>query len=100
MAKYTVTRSCGHGLTLNEAHYVLFYNNGFKYSERLQAEDRCHRIGQGYPVTYIDIHCVSGIDHRIAIALANKQNAAESFRQEVEKNIADKKKLKELISAL
>jgi SNF2 family DNA or RNA helicase len=66
------TPSCGgHGLTLNEAHYVIFYNNGFKYSERLQAEDRCHRIGQGHKVTYIDIHCSSSIDDNIANALAN-----------------------------
>lgn len=98
---FVSTPSCGgHGLTLNEAHYVVFYNNGFKYSERLQAEDRCHRIGQNHKVTYIDIHCSCGIDDRIATALANKQNAAQSFREEVEKNITDKKKLKELIKNL
>lgn len=98
---FASTPSCGgYGLTLNEAHYVIFYNNGFKYLERLQAEDRCHRIGQGHPVTYIDIHCSCGIDDRIATALANKENAAQSFREEVEKSIADKKKLKELIQAL
>ncbi|MDD4422309.1 MAG: C-terminal helicase domain-containing protein, partial [Eubacteriales bacterium] len=63
---FLTTQSCGgHGLTLNEAHYVIFYNNGFKYSERMQAEDRCHRIGQEHPVTYIDICCACGIDERI-----------------------------------
>jgi len=98
---FVSTPSCGgHGLTLNEAHYVIFYNNGFKYSERIQAEDRNHRIGQAYPVTYIDIQCSCGIDERIAKALTEKENAATSFREEVEKNIADKKKLKELIKGL
>jgi SNF2 family DNA or RNA helicase len=90
--------SGGHGLTLNEAHYVIFYNNGFKYSERMQAEDRCHRIGQTKPVTYIDIECLNSIDGRIAQALATKQNAVQVFRKEIEK--VKKEKLKELIKAL
>jgi len=90
--------SGGHGLTLNEAHYVIFYNNGFKYSERLQAEDRCHRIGQEYPVTYIDIECRCGIDERISKALSKKGNAVAEFRHEVEK--VKKDRIKELIKAL
>jgi len=95
------TPSCGgHGLTLNESHYVIFYNNGFKYSERIQAEDRNHRIGQEYPVTYIDIYCSGSIDDRINKALSDKEDAATSFRQEVEKNIGNKNKLKELIKNL
>jgi len=98
---FVSTPSCGgHGLTLNDSHYTIFYNNGFKYSERLQAEDRNHRIGQEHRPTYIDIHCSCGIDDRIATALANKGDAAQSFREEVERNIADKKRLKELIKGL
>lgn len=98
---FLATQSCGgHGLTLNEAHYVIFYNNAFKYSERIQAEDRCHRIGQGHKVTYIDLQCSDSIDDRISAALWNKGNVVEAFRSEVEK-IKDKKgKLKELIKAL
>jgi len=98
---FVSTPSCGgHGLTLNESHYVIFYNNGFKYSERIQAEDRCHRIGQKYPVTYIDIQCSCGIDERIAKALSDKEDAATSFRHEVEKSQGDKNKLRELIKKL
>jgi len=95
------TQQCGgHGLTLNEAHHVIFYNNAFKYSERLQAEDRCHRIGQEHKVTYIDIHCCNSIDDRIETALANKGSAVNEFRSEVEK-VKDKKgALKELIKSL
>ena len=74
----------GHGLTLNEAHYHVFFSNSFKYSERLQAEDRSHRIGQTQPVTYIDIHCSKSIDDRIAAALARKEDVVRSFRREVE----------------
>jgi len=92
--------SGGHGLTLNEAHYVIFYNNGFKYAERLQAEDRCHRIGQTNKVTYIDIISNSSIDERIHDALLKKGNVVESFKNEVNK-VKDKKiNLKELIKEL
>lgn len=98
---FLATQSCGgHGLTLNEAHYAIFYNNAFKYSERLQAEDRCHRIGQEHKVTYIDIHCTNSIDDRIASALASKGNVVEAFKAEVEK-VKDKKgRMRELIKAL
>lgn len=98
---FLATQSAGgHGLTLNEAHYVIFYNNGFKYSEREQAEDRCHRIGQTHKVTYIDIQCLCSIDERIAKALSNKGDMVQEFRAEVEK-IKDKKDaLRELIQKL
>ncbi len=98
---FLTTQSCGgHGLTLNEAHYVIFYNNGFKYSERLQAEDRCHRIGQDWAVTYIDICCACGIDERIQKALSKKSNLVADFKEQVEKDKDNKTKIKELIKAL
>lgn len=92
--------SGGHGLTLNEAHYVIFYNNGFKYSERLQAEDRCHRIGQESKVTYIDIISNSGIDERIHDALHRKGNAVSAFKEAVDRVKNKKAKVRELIKAL
>lgn len=97
---FVATPSCGgHGLTLNEAAYAVFYNNGFKYAERLQAEDRNHRIGQARKVTYIDIHCCSGIDDRIAKSIASKGNAVEAFKREVDK-VKGKDKIKALVNGL
>lgn len=75
----------GHGLTLNEAHYHIFYENEFKYAHRIQAEDRSHRIGQTEHVTYIDIVSNSGIDQRIQGAIAKKEDAVKAFRREVNK---------------
>jgi SNF2 family DNA or RNA helicase len=75
----------GHGLTLNEAAHVVFYSNSFKYSERLQAEDRCHRIGQTRHVTYVDIVCERSIDERILEVLDTKGSVVENFRQKVER---------------
>lgn len=103
--------SGGHGLTLNEASYVIFYNNAFKYSEREQAEDRCHRIGQDKTVTYIDITCRDSIDVRIMDSLHNKGDVIADFKHEVQKvkkervkkihdELLGKEHLKELIKAL
>jgi SNF2 family DNA or RNA helicase len=82
----------GHGLTLNETHYVIFYENEFKYANRLQAEDRCHRIGQEHKVTYIDIGCANSIDDRITDSLAKKGNLVQDFKRELD-NIKDKTKM-------
>lgn len=81
--------SGGHGLTLNEAAHAIYYENEFKYSHREQSEGRNHRIGQTRRPTYIDIWADCGIERRIAKALREKGNAAESFRQEV-KSVKDK----------
>lgn len=98
---FLATESCGgHGLTLNEANYVIFYNNGFKYSERMQAEDRNHRIGQGEPVTYIDIVCCNSIDERIMKALYNKGSVVDSFKAEVDAVKSKTENIKALIKGL
>jgi SNF2 family DNA or RNA helicase len=74
----------GHGLDLTKAHTSIFYSSSFKFSERLQAEDRFHRIGQTSPVTYLSLWADSGIDHRIQKALLTKGNALKTLRNEIE----------------
>lgn len=93
--------SGGHGLTLNESAYAIYYENEFKYSHRVQSEDRNHRIGQERRPTYIDLWADCGIEERIRRALAEKGNAAESFRQEV-KRMKDKgrKALRDFVKGL
>jgi superfamily II DNA or RNA helicase len=84
-ARYLVaTMATGaHGLTLTEARYAVFYESSFKYSERLQAEDRIHRIGQDRRPTYISIYACCGIEERIELALNRKENLARAFRRDV-----------------
>lgn len=74
----------GHGLTLNEAAYSIFYADGFKFSERLQAEDRNHRIGQLRRPVYITLQCQDSIDDRIAAAIERKGSALCEFMAEVD----------------
>lgn len=73
----------GHGLTLTESAYAVYYEQGFKYSERIQSEDRIHRIGQERRPTYISIYARCGIEERIEDALNRKENLVKAFRREV-----------------
>lgn len=85
------TQCGGHGLTLNEAHRVIFYSNEFKYANRVQAEDRNHRIGQSESVLYTDLICRKSIDERIEQAIARKESAVHAFKREVDR-VKDKSK--------
>lgn len=76
--------SGGHGLTLTESRWAMMYENEFKFSNRLQAEDRQHRIGMTRRPTYIDIVCSPSIDDRIQKALAKKGNLVEDFKRQVD----------------
>lgn len=90
----------GHGLTLVEASYVMFYSNSFKYAERIQAEDRVHRIGQTRKVTYISLWADCGIEDRIYQALSRKKDARDEFRDEVEAIKEQTESRKEFIKKL
>ncbi|WP_152047960.1 SNF2-related protein [Aureimonas psammosilenae] len=73
--------SGGHGLTLVECAWTFFYADGFKYSNRLQAEDRFHRIGQTRRPTLVSIVCNDSIDERILENHSTKGGALAAFRQ-------------------
>jgi SNF2 family DNA or RNA helicase len=73
-------RSAGYGLTLTKATTVIYFSNSFSLEDRLQSEDRAHRIGQTSPVLYIDLVCRNSIDEKITAALARKQKVSELVR--------------------
>lgn len=72
------------GLTLNAAKTVVYYSNSFKLLERLQSEDRAHRIGQdgaehgghGHGVLYTDLTAEDTIDEHISRSLREKFDIA------------------------
>ncbi|EDW9825391.1 DEAD/DEAH box helicase [Salmonella enterica] len=79
------TTGCGgFGLTLTESRYAIFFSNNFKYSQRLQSEDRLHRISQEKSVHYTDIWADAGIERRIRAAIECKGDALKMFRNELE----------------
>lgn len=67
------------GLTLVQAKTVIYYSNNFRLVDRLQSEDRAHRIGQDEPVNYIDLVCSGTVDERIVSSLRNKLDVASQI---------------------
>lgn len=67
------------GLTLTEAKTVIYYSNSFKLIDRLQSEDRAHRIGQDNNVLYVDLVAEDTVDEQIVEALRNKFNVARQI---------------------
>lgn len=96
------TASCGgYGLDLVEARYAVFFSNSFKYSERVQAEDRLHRIGQTQAPSYVNIWADCGIEDRVSRALERKGSALEEFRRELhDARDQGKGKVKKLLRGL
>ena len=75
----------GRGITLTEAHTVIYYSNNFSLETRQQSEDRAHRIGQKNNVTYIDLVVPKSMDEKVINALLNKRNIAnEILKDELE----------------
>lgn len=67
----------GTGLTINEASRVIYFSNTLRLVDRLQSEDRCHRIGQDRSVLYVDIVCEGTVDEDILRSLSDKLDVAE-----------------------
>lgn len=67
----------GKGLTLHAASTVIYYSNDFSLENRLQSEDRAHRIGQINNVTYIDMIAENTLDNKIVDVLRNKKSVAD-----------------------
>jgi len=72
----------GYGITLTAASNMIYYSNGYNLEFRTQSEARIDRIGQKYPMTYIDILCEKTVDERIVKALRNKINIASKVMGE------------------
>lgn len=69
------------GLNLTAAHTVIYISNDFSLKTRLQSEDRVHRPGQTYPVSYFDMIATGPqgqktIDHMVVKALKAKEDVA------------------------
>lgn len=71
--------SGGTGLTLNAAETVYYYSNSFNLEDRLQSEDRNHRIGQTKHVRYYDLEAIDTIDRVITESNQMKKRIADQI---------------------
>jgi SNF2 family DNA or RNA helicase len=67
----------GTGITLVAASVVVYFSNNFRLRDRLQSEDRAHRIGQTKSVTYLNLVAKDTIDEAVVKALMNKKDVAD-----------------------
>ena len=72
-------QTAGRGITLTAAQTVIYYSNNYSLEMRQQSEDRAHRVGQHFPVTYIDLVARNTVDEKIIQALLAKRNIANEI---------------------
>jgi SNF2 family DNA or RNA helicase len=64
---------------LQVAGQVHYFSNSFKYDERVQSEDRAHRIGQRLNVRYVDYETEGTVDTKILRAFEDKKDVADAI---------------------
>lgn len=69
--------AAGEGWTMTAAHQTIYYSNSYRLGDRLQSEDRNHRIGQTNRVTYTDLVARGSMDRAILRALRMKKNISD-----------------------
>jgi len=73
----------GVGLNMTRAELVIYYSNSFSFTDRVQSEDRAHRIGQTKSVTYIDLIAEGTVDGVVMQALRTKNDVSEFVRTSI-----------------
>ncbi len=66
------------GTKTSPCHTTIFYENTFSLDDRIQMEDRNHRIGQEHIVNCIDL-ISTGVEQKVIAALQHKRNIAETI---------------------
>jgi SNF2 family DNA or RNA helicase len=78
-------QACSEGITLTAGTVAIYYENTFSLKDRLQSEKRCHRIGQKFNVTYVDLIYKRSWDEIMMNGIDGKQDMgsylAGSFRK-------------------
>jgi len=72
------TKSGGVGLNLTGADTVILHDVDFNPMNDLQAENRCHRIGQKKEVTVIRLVCMGTVDEHIFKIARSKKKLNEA----------------------
>ena len=76
------TRAGGVGINLTAADVCILHDLDFNPFNDLQAEDRCHRIGQKKPVTIIKMVTRGTVDEAIYSLQERKERMNESIMDE------------------
>lgn len=71
----------GIGLTLTAAEAAIYLSNSFKTEERVQSEDRCHRVGseRHKVVNYHDIITDQSVDEKVLDVLRSNKKLSDTI---------------------
>jgi len=72
--------TAAYGLNLQNATLQYYFSNSFRVEDRLQAEDRSHRIGVKASCVYKDVICRNTIDEKIARAIITGRDMNDFFK--------------------
>lgn len=75
----------GIGLTLTAAKYTLLFSNTFSHEDRVQLENRNHRMGQTDHCVYVDFEAQCKEDTMILKAIHSKKSMAQLVRDSIER---------------
>jgi len=75
-------RTGGIGITLHAASTVVYLSNTFSTEDRVQSEDRAHRIGQTKSVNYYDLIVPKTIDVRIMQVLRDNRRISDAIMRD------------------
>jgi len=73
----------GIGHTMTAAHFMDYYSNTHSLNDRLQSEDRIHRIGQDENCLYTDIIADRTVDNLIQESIRNKKDLDTYVREKM-----------------
>lgn len=97
------TRAGGLGLNLAVADTVIIYDSDWNPQMDLQAQDRCHRIGQTKPVIVYRFVTANTIDQKIVERASTKRKLEKmiihkgKFKGNQDTSVIDAKELRELL---
>lgn len=69
----------GLGITLTAASHCIYFSNTWSLGDRMQSEDRLHRIGQKNAVTYYDLVAHRTIDGYVRKVITKKANLLDKI---------------------
>lgn len=97
------TRAGGLGLNLAVADTVIIYDSDWNPQADLQAQDRCHRIGQTKPVVVYRFVTANTVDQKIVERASTKRKLEKmiihkgKFKGSKDTEVIDAKELRELL---
>lgn len=88
-----ITYGCGaYGLNLQTCHHMIFAEHTWDYAQRIQAEARIYRMGQGSDVYYHNMVCAnSGLEDMIFSCVQKKTDLLTTVKVEIAKKKGDVK---------